>query len=87
MTGPTLRAGSGPSVPGTTASGRALRSGPPSSKAPQHPFLARSMLPSVERFTQMAQNMMGTSVTAGHALKRSLVALGEAQRQQSLRGI
>ena len=35
----------------------------------------------------MAQSMLGTSVTAGHALKRSLVALGEAQCQQSLQGI
>ena len=34
-----------------------------------------------------AQSILGTSVTAGHALKRSLVALGEAQRQQSLRGV
>ena len=59
----------------------------PPSKAPQQPFPARSMLPSVGRFTVTAQNVLGTSVTAGHTLKRSLVALGEAQRQQSLRGI
>ena len=60
---------------------------PPPSRAPQHPFPARGMLPSSERFTVMAQNMLGTSVTAGHALKRSLVAQGEAQRPQCLRGI
>ena len=59
----------------------------PPSNAPQQPFPARSMLPSVGRFTLTAQNMLGTSVEAGHALKRSLVALGEAQRQQSLWGI
>ena len=59
----------------------------PPSKAPQQPFPARNMLPSVGRFTVTAQNMLGTSVTVGHALKRSLVALGEAQCQQSLRGI
>ena len=59
----------------------------PPSKAPQHPFPAQSMLPSVGRFTRMAQDVLGTSVTAGHALKRSLVALGEVQRQQSLREI
>ena len=59
----------------------------PPSRAPQQPFPARSMLPSVGRFTMTAQSILGTSVTAGHALKRSLVALGEAQRQQSLRGV
>ena len=59
----------------------------PPSRAPQQPFPARSMLPTVGRFTVMAQSILGTSVTAGHALKRSLVALGEAQRQQSLRGV
>ena len=59
----------------------------PPSRAPQQPFPARSMLPTVGRFTMMAQSILGTSVTAGHALKRSLVALGEAQRQQSLRGV
>ena len=58
----------------------------PPSRAPQQPFPARSMLPTVGRFTLMAQSILGTSVTAGHALKRSLVALGEARRQQSLRG-
>ena len=66
--------------------GRPAERAPPS-KAPQQPFPARSMLPSVGRFTVAAQDMLGTSVTVGHALKRSLVALGEAQRQQSLRGI
>ena len=45
------------------------------------------MLPSVGRFTVTAQSILGTLVTAGHALKRSLVALGEAQRQQSLWGV
>ena len=59
----------------------------PPSKAPQQPFPARSMLPSVGRFTLAAQDILDTSVTVGHALKRSLVALGKAQRQQSLRGI
>ena len=59
----------------------------PPSRAPQQPFPARSMLPSVERFTVTAQSILGSSVTAGHALKRSLLALGEAQRQQSLRGV
>ena len=59
----------------------------PPSRAPQQPFPARSMLPTVGRFTVMAQSILGTSVTAGHALKRSLVALGEAQRQHSLRGV
>ena len=59
----------------------------PPSRAPQQPFPARSMLPSLGRFTVTAQSILGTSVTAGHALKRSLVALGEAQRQQSLRGV
>ena len=42
------------------------------SKAPQHPFPARGMLSSVERFTRMAHHMPGTSVTAFHALKRTL---------------
>ena len=59
----------------------------PPSRAPQHPFPARSMLPSVGRFTETAHNILGTSVTAGHTLKRNIVASGEAQRQQSLRGI
>ena len=45
------------------------------------------MLPSVGRFTAAAQDILGTSVTVGHTLKRSLVALGEAQRKQSRRGI
>ena len=60
---------------------------PPPSKAPQQPFPARSMLISVGRFTVTAPNMLGTAVMAGNALKQSLLALGEAQRQQSLRGI
>ena len=59
----------------------------PPSKTPQPPFPARSMLRSMRRFTAAAQNMLGNSVAVGHALKRSLVALGEAQRQQSLRDI
>ena len=50
-------------------------------------FPAHSMLPSVGRFTAAAQSMPGNSVAVGHALKRSLVALWEAQRQQSLREI
>ena len=59
----------------------------PPSRAPQQPFPSRSMLPTVGRFTVMAQSILGTSVTAGHALKRSLVALKEAQRQHSLSGV
>ena len=62
---------------------RPAEQGPPP-RAPQQPFPARSMLPSVGRFTVTAQNILGTSVTAGHALKRSLVGLREARRQQSL---
>ena len=45
------------------------------------------MLPSVQHSTVAAQDILGTSVTVGHTLKSSLVALGEAQCQQSLRGI
>ena len=37
--------------------------------------------------TAAAQSMLGSSVAVGHVLKQSLVALGEAQRQQSLREI
>ena len=59
----------------------------PASKSPPPPFPSRSMLPSVERFTATAHNMLGNSVAVGHAFKRSLVALGEAQRQQSLRDL
>ena len=59
----------------------------PPSKSPQPPFPARSMLPSVGQFTAAAQSMLGNSVAVGHTLKRSLVALGEARRQQSLRDI
>ena len=57
------------------------------SRSPQLPFPARGMLPSVGRFTAAARNMLGNTVAVGHALKRSLVALVEAQRQQSLREI
>ena len=60
---------------------------PPPLKIPQPPFLARSMLPSVGRFTATAQSMLGNPAAVEHALKRSLTALGEAQRQQSLREI
>ena len=54
------------------------------SRSRQLPFPARSMLPSVGQFTVVAQSMLGNSVRVGHALKQSLVALGKAQRQQSL---
>ena len=47
----------------------------PPSKPPQPPFPARSMLPSVGRFTATTQSMLGNSVAVGHALNRSLVAL------------
>ena len=40
-----------------------------------------------EAGSAMAQNMLRGCVTVGHVLKRSLVVLGEAQRQQSLREI
>ena len=38
--------------------------------SPQVPFPARNMLPSVGRFTSVAQSMLGGSVAVGHALKR-----------------
>ena len=56
------------------------------SKSLQPPFPARNMLPSVG-FPTTAQSMLGNSLAVGRTLKRSLVALGEAQRQQSLRDI
>ena len=87
MIGPTPRARSGLTVSGTTASGHARQSGPPLRSPPQPPFSARIMFPSVGRFTTTTQSMLGNSVAVGHALKRSLLALGEAQRQQSLRDI
>ena len=57
------------------------------SRSPQMLFPVRRMLSSVGRFTVAAQSMLGSSVAVGHALKRSLVALGEGQRQQSLQEI
>ena len=87
MIGPTPWAESGLSVSGTIASEHARRHAPPPSKSPQPPFPARSMLPSVGCFTATAQSILGNSVAVGHALRRSLVALGEAKRQQILREI
>ena len=51
------------------------------------PFPVRSTIPLVVRFTAVAQSMLGGSVSVGHALKRSLVALGEAQSEQGLKEI
>ena len=51
------------------------------------PLLTRGMLPSVGRYTAAAKSMPGCSVAVGHVLKRSFMALKEAQRQHSLREI
>ena len=56
-------------------------------KSPEPPFPARSTHPSVGCFTATAQNFLGNCVALGHALKRSLVVLREAQRQQSFQDI
>ena len=49
-------------------------------QTPQVPFPAHSMLPPVGRITAVAQSVLRSSVSVGHALQRSLVELGEAQR-------
>ena len=57
------------------------------SRYPQLPLPARSKLLSVGRFNRATRNTLRNSLAVGQALRRSLVALGEGQREQSLREI
>ena len=71
------RAEAVPSLSSTTASDCALQKMASPSKYPHFPFPTHNMLPSEERLPATAQSMP-------HTLKGSLVALGHAQRHQSL---